>query len=81
MTVRVLLFARYAELASREAIEVPIPADATVADVLTHLRLSVPGAEALPGRPLVAVNQIHAQLNTPVTDGDELAVLPPMAGG
>lgn len=81
MTVRVLLFARYAELAGREAVEVSISAAATVGDVLQQLRGSIPGAESLPERPLVAVNQVHARLDTPVADGDELAVLPPMAGG
>jgi molybdopterin converting factor small subunit len=81
MTVRVLFFASYAELAGREAVEVPVAASDTVADVLRHLRGAVPGIGALPERPLVAVNRVHARLDTPVGDGDELAVLPPMAGG
>jgi molybdopterin converting factor small subunit len=81
MTVRVLLFATYADLAGREAVDIPTGPEATVADVLRHLRAAIPGADRLPSRPLVAVNQVHARLETPVADGDEVAILPPMAGG
>jgi molybdopterin synthase catalytic subunit len=81
MTVRVLLFATYADLAGREAVDIPSLPQATVADVLRHLRAAVPGADRLPSRPLVAVNRVHASLETQVSDGDEVAILPPMAGG
>ncbi len=81
MTVRVLLFASYAELAGRESVEIPVRAEATVDDVLRHLRAAVPGAERLPPRPLVAVNLVQAGPETRVADGDEVAILPPMAGG
>ncbi|HTS89611.1 MAG TPA: MoaD/ThiS family protein [Gemmatimonadales bacterium] len=81
MTVRVLLFALYADLLGQAAVEVGVPAPATVADVLRELRRRVPGGNRLPDRPLVALNQVHARLDSPVGEGDELAVLPPMAGG
>jgi molybdopterin converting factor subunit 1 len=79
--VRVLLFARYAELAGRPEVDLSLPAPATVADVLRQLRGSLPGAERLPDRPLAAVNQIHAQPDAVVHEGDEIAFLPPLAGG
>lgn len=81
MTVRVLLFATYAELAGRTSVEVSVQSPATVSDVLCSLRAVLPGAGGLPERPLVAVNQVHARLDSTVSDGDELAVLPPLAGG
>lgn len=81
MTVRVLLFATYADLLGRASVEVALPLPATVADVLSRLRDLDPMAGQLPPRPLVAVNQVHARLESPVADGDELALLPPMAGG
>jgi len=40
-----------------------------------------PGAERIPERPMVALNQTHSKLAAQVADGDELALLPPMAGG
>ncbi len=58
-----------------------LPDPATVADVLHHLRSSVPGLDRLPIQPLAAVNQAHARLTAPVRDGDEVAFLPPLAGG
>jgi molybdopterin converting factor small subunit len=81
MTVRVLLFATYADLLGRTLVEVALPSPATVADVLSELRDLHPVAGRLPPRPLVALNQVHARLDSPVADGDELALLPPMAGG
>lgn len=79
--VRCRLFARYAEVAGVEEVEVVVPAPATVADAVQALRRSVPGGLALPERPLVARNRTHALLGDPVGDGDELALLPPLAGG
>lgn len=79
-TVRVRFFARYAELVGREEAEVALPVPATVADVLRRIREDF-AAAALPARPLVAVNLRHARLETPVADGDEVALLPPLAGG
>ena len=81
VAVRVLLFATYAELAGQALVEMTLPAPATVQDALRRLRASLPGAERLPDQPLAAVNRTHARLTTPVRDGDEIAFLPPLAGG
>ena len=80
VSIRVLLFASYAEAFGLDAIDVRVSPPATVGSVLARLR-ALPGGERLPPRPLCAVNLSHAQLDTPVNDGDELAVLPPVAGG
>ncbi len=78
--VRVLLFASYAERLGLEDIRVALPVTATVRDALDHLR-SLPGGEQIPPRPLCAVNLTHAGLDTALTEGAELAILPPLAGG
>jgi molybdopterin converting factor small subunit len=80
VTVRVLLFASYAEQLGRESLEVSISAPATVAGVLDQLR-ALPGGRELPARPLCARNLAHVSLDAPVSAGDEVAVLPPLAGG
>jgi len=80
ISVRVLVFGLYAELAGRESMTCEVIAPATVADVLAVAR-RVPGLERMPARVLVAVNQVHARDNTPVKAGDEVAILPPLAGG
>lgn len=80
-TVHVRFFARYAELAGRETADVNVPATATIEDVLRQLRATIPGAGALPPKPLAAINLRQVHLRTPVRDGDEVALLPPLAGG
>jgi len=80
-TVTVLFFARYAELAGCESAAVAVPSPATVGDVVRRVRETLPGAQALPERPLTAVNLRQVKLNAPVQDGDEVAFLPPVAGG
>jgi molybdopterin converting factor small subunit len=45
------------------------------------LRDDIPAARALPERPLAAVNLRQARLDAQVNNGDEVALLPPIAGG
>ncbi len=80
LAVRVLLFASYAERLGLESLEVQLPAPATVGEVLDHVR-ALPGGTALPPHPLCAVNLAHVSLEHPVAAGDEIALLPPLAGG
>jgi molybdopterin converting factor small subunit len=79
--VTVRFFARYAELTGCESTAVAVPPMATVSDVLACVRQTVPGAQGLPPRPLAALNLRQVKLDTRVSDGDELALLPPMSGG
>ena len=78
--VRILLFASYADRLGLDAVEAALPAGATVGDALEYLR-ALPGGKELPPRPLCARNLSHVGLETALADGDELAVLPPLAGG
>lgn len=80
MSVTVLLFASYADALGVGSLAVDLPANATVADVLAQLRTR-PGADRLPPSPLVAVNQRYASPTSVVRSGDEVAVIPPVAGG
>jgi molybdopterin synthase sulfur carrier subunit len=80
LTVRVLLFASYAEILGLDEVELRLEPPATVADALQRLRM-LPGGERLPPKPLCALNLSQTQPGTPLASGDELAVLPPLAGG
>lgn len=79
--VRLKFFARYAEIVGRDELQLSIQLPATVADVVQRARDEIPGAGAIPERPLAAVNLRHVRLDAPVVDGDEVALLPPLAGG
>ena len=78
MAVTVLLFASWADaLGSRLTLD--LPPDARVRDVLRTLGERAGGA-GLP-TPMVAVNQRYARPDTPVRESDEIAIIPPVAGG
>lgn len=81
LTLNVRFLARYAELVGTDAATLKVNAPAKVGDVLTMLRDQFPGARRLPDRPVCALNLAQVDLATPVADGDELALLPPVAGG
>lgn len=80
ISVRVLLFASYAEAIGRDALELVLPGPATVADVVSQIR-RLPGGRLLPPKPLCARNLAHAGQDDLVMAGDEIAILPPLAGG
>jgi len=81
LTVSVRLFARYAEAVGAERLDLGLPTGATVADLLTALRAQVPGFGVLPPRLLCAVNLAHVLPSHTLREGDEVAILPPLAGG
>lgn len=80
MTVTLLLFASYADALGASSLDMHLPGASTVGDLLAAIR-SRPGADRLPPKPLVAVNQAYASLDSVVRDGDEVALIPPVAGG
>ena len=79
-TVTVQLFASYAEGFGRPTLELPLKSGSTVADLLDHLRL-LPGASILPDAPRVAVNRKFVAVDQLVDASDEIALIPPVAGG
>jgi molybdopterin converting factor small subunit len=79
-SVRVLLFASYAEGLGFDSIELSLAQPATVGAVLERLR-ALPGGDRLPQRPLCALNLAHVGPEAALATGDEVAVLPPLAGG
>ncbi len=79
-TVTVQLFASYAESFGGPTLELPLKSGSTVADLVKHLRL-LPGASILPDSPRVAVNRKFASADQLVDARDEIALIPPVAGG
>lgn len=80
MTVAVLLFASYADVLGGDRITLDLPTGSSVRDLLDHIR-ALPGADRLPPTPVVAVNQQYATPHQRLTAGDEVALIPPVAGG
>lgn len=80
MRVRTLLFATYRDLAGTDELELELPAGSTARDLVERLR-GYRGLERLPREPALAVNHVYAALSTALSEGDEVALLPPVAGG
>lgn len=80
MTVPVLLFASYADAFGTRRVDVPVSTPILVADLVRAIR-ALPGGDRLPAKPLVAVNQTFATYERHVHIGDEVALIPPVAGG
>jgi len=72
--ITVKCFARYRDRLGFSELELP-PAS-TLGELLREPRFA-----ALPGDALLAVNQSFADRSTPLKDGDEVALMPPVSGG
>ncbi len=81
ITIECRLFARYAELVGRPQVSLTLPPASTVREAIAVLRSGIERGELLPATPLAAVNCEHSPLDRRLRDGDELALLPPLAGG
>jgi molybdopterin converting factor small subunit len=71
----------YRELAGTGELELDLPGPATAADAVAALRGRDASCARIPAAPVVAVNQTYAPLDAPLSAGDEIALLPPVAGG
>ena len=78
--VTVQLFASYAESFGGATLEIPVESGSTVRDLVNSIR-SLPGAYILPQSPRVAVNRRFASFDQLVYPLDEVALIPPVAGG
>jgi molybdopterin converting factor subunit 1 len=78
--VRVRLFAGLRERSGTGSVEVELPEVATVADVWPAAAQLVPLGDQ-PAGILFAVNRRYADPAQQLTDGDEVALIPPVSGG
>jgi molybdopterin converting factor subunit 1 len=81
LRVRLLLFALYRDLAGTGELQLELPTGSTAATLVAGLRERGGPLGRLPAQPAVAINRTYATLDTPLSDGDEVALLPPVAGG
>lgn len=81
MRVTVRLFARLRELAGRESWDIEIPTGATAADAWASVAAATPALAPFDRAISVAVNASFARMSRPLTEGDDVAFLPPVSGG
>lgn len=81
MQIQVLYFAVFRERIGTSEERLELPAGATVAGAVESLAARHPSVAALRGRFRVARNQELAADDEVLAEGDELALIPPVAGG
>ena len=81
MQVRTLFFAAYRDALGTGTLDVDLPGGATVGELVTCLRSRGAPFDRLPEAPAVAINRSVVRGDALLTQGDEIAFLPPVAGG
>src|SRR5205807_1326579 len=81
MQVRLLFFASLKDIVGSRQLQLDLPNGATVHDVLTRLEASYPKMKDYRPVVLTAVNEEYVDQRTPIHDGDEVAIFPPVSGG
>lgn len=80
MRIDVRLFASYREAAGVSRFDVELPDGAAVSDALVAIEGRYPRLAAA-GRILTARNREYVDAGALLSDGDELAIIPPVSGG
>jgi molybdopterin synthase sulfur carrier subunit len=81
MKIRLLFFASYRELLGKGEEFLDLPEETTVADLLQELWARGEGYSSIPAGVVVAVNRAFVPAEHALNDGDEVALVPPVAGG
>jgi molybdopterin synthase catalytic subunit len=81
MRVNLLYFASFRDATGRERESREVPDGSSVADLWKTLQSEIPSFRAFTRMPPPAVNRAHVDGGTRLSEGDEVAFLPPVAGG
>ena len=81
MRVRLLYFAVLRDIAGKGEEVVELPEGTRAADVWNRLRAQHGALSGYERPPMTAINQSYAAPDQLLRDGDEVAFIPPVAGG
>ncbi|HEX5415963.1 MAG TPA: molybdopterin converting factor subunit 1 [Chloroflexota bacterium] len=81
MHVQARFFAAHRERIGKSSLAVELPDGATVASLVEEVAARYPELRPLLGASRFAVNREYAALTTGLQHGDEVAFVPPVAGG
>jgi molybdopterin converting factor subunit 1 len=81
MRVTIRLFARLREIAGESELPQDLPDEATVRTAWEATVRAFPSLAEYERSLSAAVNDDYARFTTPLTDGDDVAFLPPVSGG
>lgn len=81
MTIVVKFFALSRQLTGQREVAIRLPKGATVAVLMEAVEKRFPKLKVLSSSLKLAINWEYADPETVLRDGDEVAVIPPVAGG
>jgi molybdopterin synthase catalytic subunit len=81
MRVRVLFFGMLKDLTGRSEEQIQLGEGARIANVFDYYADRFPKIRGMAGSIVMARNQEFSPLTSPVSEGDEVAFLPPVSGG
>jgi molybdopterin converting factor subunit 1 len=81
VNITALLFGQAREWVGSSSLDLELESPATVESAFATLKSRHPQLAAMQRSLLFAVNEEYASLSHPLSDGDRLAVLPPVSGG
>jgi molybdopterin converting factor subunit 1 len=81
MRITIRLFALLKDRAGTDHVELNLPEKSTIAHAVEQLRGRIPALADHLNHIAFALNRSYTQSNTPLQDGDELALIPPVSGG
>ena len=81
MKIRLLFFAVLRDIAGRSEDVLELPDGTRAGDVWQRLRDEHAALRDYIQPPMIAVNESYVAPDQPLRDGDELAFIPPVAGG
>jgi len=79
--IRLLLFAVLRDIVGRSELELTLAEGTTAAQVWNQVRAPHPELRGYDLPPMTAVNQAYVPPQTILRHGDEVAFIPPVAGG
>jgi molybdopterin converting factor subunit 1 len=81
MHIRVLFFGQLKDICGCALDNIDLPDNASAGTVFSHYAAKFPRLSALAGSIVLARNQEFTTLSTQLSEGDEVAFLPPVSGG
>jgi molybdopterin converting factor subunit 1 len=79
--VSIRLFAVARQLAGRETIELEVSHGTTVGQLRAHLAAEIPDLAGVLPHVLFAVGSEYARDDQPISEGSQIACIPPVSGG
>ena len=81
INLKVKLFAAHRQLLGKREVDLQVAEGATIMDVWRAMKDHHPQLAHLSDTLVAARNHDYAALDTKVSDGDEIAFIPPVSGG